>query len=399
MDGKVTKTSRIVDAGLAAFLLVLILTFGILTIAHNAKDLYNSVRIKSRLSGYLPSDPGALDFLSARIQSFEAAFGDDLWKKNALGQANADLQYIMGKNIITTGSANMVKLPTGDLYDLQTPADITDALDEIIRFASAIDVPFTYIYEHATTYGDDKLTGGYAQLDWGDELGDQIVSTLRGANLDVIDSRVALEGFPTSEIVLRTDQHWTPYAALNVAHVLAKEIGLDDSLLDPAAFYSQTFPDKYLGKYGRRVGVKHTRPDDFTIFWPKYDTEISRYTNQNSNITEVTGPFGDSVIKWSNLNGEGWNSTAYRAYGLTENFEHFHNEAAPDVTILVFKDSYGAPVGAFLSLVARDVYLVDMRKTDRDATEFVDELKPDRVVMSYSRQMVVLHGYRLFHDQ
>ena len=387
------------DAFLAAFLIALIFAFGFMTIYPNFKTLYNSARLMSRLEHYLPDDHTALDLLSARIQSFEATFGSVLWRQDELGKINASAQYALGKNMITTGAANMVTLPTGDLYDIQTPVEIADRLDEIVRFASALDVPFTYVYEHPTNYGDDKLTGGYAQLDWGEELGDQIVSTLRDAGIDVIDSRAALEGIPASLLVFRTDQHWTPYAALNVARALTEEMGLDASPLDPEAFESETLKQKFLGKYGQRIGTSLVAPDDYTVYWPRYETEITRTTNLNGRITEANGPFRDSVVKWDVLEGDGWNIIAYKAYGLTEDYEHFHNEAAPDVTLLVFKDSYGASVGAFLSLVARDVYLVDMRKTDREAIEFVEELDPDRVVMAYSRQMVVLHEYQLFHDQ
>jgi hypothetical protein len=400
MDGKVTRLSRIVDTVLAVFLMGLIFTFGFKTIYPNFKTLLNSARLMSRLESYLPDDYNALDLLSARIRSFEATFGGRLWEQDKLGKINAGIQYGLGKNIITTGDANMVTLPSGDLYDIQMPVDIADRLDEIVRFASSLDVPFTYVYEHATNYGDDRLTGGYAQLDWGGELGDQIVSTLRDAGIDVLDSRVALEGLPASQLVFRTDQHWTPYAALCMTRVLAEDLGLDADILDPALFESETFPEKFLGKYGQRIGAARVVPDDYTIFWPAYETSISRHTVKHGGEEEdASGSFREAVIKWENLEGEGWNTVAYKTYGLTETYEHFHNDAAPDITILLYKDSYGSSIGAFLSLVARDVYLVDMRQTDKDALEFVEEIKPDRIVMAYSRQMVILHEYRLFHDQ
>lgn len=398
-EQKITRLQRIVDVVLATFLIGLIFTFGIMTVVPNVKQLYNSARLMSELEDYLPDDYDALDLLSARIQSFEATFGDELWQQDPLRRLNAGIQYAMGKNMITTGSANMVTLPTGDLYDIQMSTDVTGPLDEIIRFASSLDVPFTYVYEHPTTYGADKLTGGYAQLDAGDELSDQIISTLRNADIKVIDSRDVLADIPASKIVLRTDQHWTPYAALNVAHAVAGEIGLDEALLDSTQFDFETYEEKFLGKYGQRIGTSRVTPDDYTIFWPNYDTNITRTTNQNGKITEAAGTFRDSVIKWKFLDGDGWNTIAYRTYGLTENFEHFHNEDAPDVTLVVFKDSYGAPIGACLSLVARDVYLVDMRKTDRDALDFVEEINPDHIIMAYSRQMLVLHEYALFHDE
>ena len=42
------------------------------------------------------------------------------------------------------------------------------------------------------------------------------------------------------------------------------------------------------------------------------------------------------------------------------------------MTILIFRDSYTAPVGSFLSLLAKKVVMVDMRGWDRTAESFVE---------------------------
>jgi hypothetical protein len=105
------------------------------------------------------------------------------------------------------------------------------------------------------------------------------------------------------------------------------------------------------------------------------------------------------VIKWDYLEGENASLDSYRVYGLTEDFEHFHNELAPDITLVIFKDSYSAPIASFLSLVARDIYAVDMRKTDRAVDSFIEEFQPDLVLMGYSRQMLANAPYELYDDE
>ena len=145
-----------------------------------------------------------------------------------------------------------------------------------------------------------------------------------------------------------------------------------------------------------QVGTGNIDPDDITVFWPEYETSISRYTILNDEPSEASGSFKDAAIKWDYLNVEGWSIEAYKAYGLTEDFEHFHNDNIDNgVSILIYKDSFGSPVGCFLSLVAEDVYLVDMRKQDEYAPYFVEKYDPDIVVVAYSQQMICGNEYDL----
>ena len=65
------------------------------------------------------------------------------------------------------------------------------------------------------------------------------------------------------------------------------------------------------------------------------------------------------------------------------------------MTILIFRDSYTAPIGSFLSLLAKNVIMVDMRGVEKSAMELVDEYDPDMIVFSYSRQMLEDHHYSL----
>lgn len=392
-----SKAARVTNAILALFLLVTIFTFGYMTIKPNFDTLFESARSYSRLKSYMPAENYTfLEHTSARIRSFEARFNEVLWKKDELGYMNSSVQYALGKDLINTGASSMVTLETGALYDLPAYVDTSKRTSEIIAFAESLDVPFLFVFEHPTTYGENMPAGGYAMLDNGTRVSDEIVAALREGGLNVIDSRDVLEGEDVSRIIWNTDQHWTYYAALVVAGDVADELGLDSDMLDPARFESLTLEEKFLGKYGQKVGTGNIAPDDITVFWPDYDTYIERYTILNGEKTAAEGAFRDAVIKWDYLNVEGWSIEAYKAYGLTEDFEHYHNENAPsDMTILIYKDSFGSPVGAFMSLVAKDVYLVDMRKQEQYAPYFVEKYQPDVVVIAYSQQMVCSNEYDL----
>lgn len=392
-----SRLEKVLNGVLAVFLLATIFAFGYKTIYPNYMTLFESARSYSRLKSYMPAeDYTFLEHTAARIRSLEDRFNEVLWKKDELGYMNSTFQYAIGKNMINTGASNMITLPTGDLYDLPQYVDTSDQTAEAIEFLNSLDVPTLFVFEHPTTYGVNDPEGGYAMLDKGTQMSNEIVAALRAGGINVLDSRDMLAGEDTSMTIWKTDQHWTYYAALVVAQDVAYELGLNGDLLEPSLFDTQVFEEKFLGKYGQKIGTGNIAPDDIVVYWPKYDTHIDRYTLHNGEEFNVSGQFKDSVIKWKWLEGDTWSIEAYKAYGLTEDFEHFHNEnAESDASILIFKDSYGSPMGSFLSLTAKDVYLVDMRKTDEYAPYFVEKYDPDIVIISYSRQMLSANEYDL----
>ena len=166
---------------------------------------------------------------------------------------------------------------------------------------------------------------------------------------------------------------------------------MDASLLDIDNFETEFYPKLFLGKYGQRIGTANIDPDDITVYWPKYETSIHRYTNYLGDITDITGPFRDSVIRWKYLekdDGKSYNIKAYFDYGLTENYDLYENPDGAPLKILLLKDSYSAPIGSFLSLLAQDVAAVDLRRSELNLKEWIDQVQPDVVVCAYSMQML-----------
>ena len=86
--------------------------------------------------------------------------------------------------------------------------------------------------------------------------------------------------------------------------------------------------------------------------------------------------------------GKTYNLLAYTYYGQVEAYDLLTNENAPDTTILLLKDSYSAPIGTFLSLTARHVLCVDLRRDVQSLDWWLDTYHPDAVVMAYSLQML-----------
>lgn len=400
------KESRTLNRVLAAVLTVAFLGFVLAAFTMMVKDDYDGLRKSIQLTdeklALLPKGgANPLDRLSGRINGFTAEIADAMWHKTELGYVNSAFQYALGKRMINTGSQNMVTLNTGHLYDLNPYKDLSKNAADIIAQRDTVlkDTPFLFVYEHPTLYSDDMMPAGYDALDHSAQMADEAIAALREGGVQVLDSRKVLPecGYALNDLLLRTDQHWSTLAAITMAQAVAGELNamtgaaLDPSLLDLDNLNTLRHERLFIGKYGQRLAPSTVIPDDITEYWPRTDVQVSRSTRHVKREVEAEGSFRDAVTRFEVLDcpeGQTWNTTGYMLYGLTEAYSIFNNPSAPDYTILLLKDSYGAPIGTFMSLLARNVVCVDLRQDVDPLQVWLDRYHPNAVVMAYSLQML-----------
>lgn len=409
---KTTKTQRIIAAVLTALFIPMIVAGGVYGAISNAGEIGKSIRY-SRAQSYLTNkdDPAFFEMTRARIQSLESELCAGIPLKDELGYFNASFQYALGKKVALQGNEQIVSLPHDQLYALTTTKSLAEAADEVVQFYNQAKerAPFLFSYIHPQFYeGGDPLPEDYRAIDKGDFLADQVLNAMREAGAETLDSRKFFVDYPqysVGDLQLKTDMHWTTLAALLAAKTYAQEINrltgakLDVSRLDIENFETETYPKLFLGEYGQQVGEINSGLDDITLYWPKQDSVFTRNTiNRDGTEESAHGGFRDAIIHWDAFDTEpdGTNISGYIAYGLIERYEELINEGeCEDITILMFKDSYSAPIGSFLSLLARRVVMVDMRTVEQSAMDFVDQVNPDIIIFSHSRQMYEDHHYKL----
>lgn len=406
-----SRLTRVIAAVLTALFIPTIFAGGVYGLATHWDDVLHSLRF-SKSRSYLenPDDTSFFAMTRARIQSLQAALGDSVALKDQLGHINASFQYGLGKELVVAGSWQLLKLPGGQLYALSQRETLADEAQEAADFYEQVKdrAPFLFAYVNPQFYeGSVQLPEGYRPLDTSDALADEVLGIIRQTGAPALDSREFLGtfGLTDDEAFYRTDMHWTNRAALRAAQYYAGQINdltgssLDSSRLDEDQMNVETYENLFLGEYGQQVGAANSGLDDVVVFTPKYETSLSRTTTEKDwSITEVSGSFGEAVLKREKLEPEadGISLRAYAAYGLVEKLEVIENHGdCEDMTILIYRDSYTAPVGSFLSLLAKKVVMVDMRGWDRTAESFVEEYDPDVILFAYSRQMFEDHGYDL----
>ena len=301
-----------IDIVLTVLFLAVIFFMGAMTLLTDFHGIYVAATDQKKLAAYVDDIDtcSAWDYFAARIRSVDNYLAANIYGATELGYANSSFQYALGKRMINTGSSQMLTLNSGHLFDLQNYVSMESAVKNIQDMrAAAGDIPFLFVYEHPTIYSPDQLPAGYDVLDYSDEIAAEIVSRMSETDIPMLDSREVLTatGLDLSEYLMYTDQHWATRASLIMAQRIAQElsgmtgIDLDAERLDISRFNTETFPKLFLGKYGQRIGTGNIDPDDITIYWPKYDTNIRRYTNYLGDITEIEGSFYDSEILWKYL--------------------------------------------------------------------------------------------------
>ena len=395
------KLNRATAAILTVAFLGLIFTAFFSMLIQDHAALLHSVQMTADLRKTLPEHADQLDRLSARINSFTATIAEKMWRKEEMGYVNSAFQYALGKRVINTGSQNMITLTDGHLYDLADYKPLQDNARDIVELANTAfaGIPFLFTYEHPTLYDQSLLPAGYEALDHSARMADETLAVLREGGVQVLDSRDVLPGcgIDMNELLMVTDQHWSTLAAITMAQAIAGRInemtgaGLDLSRLDMQNLNTLRHEKLFMGKYGQRVGTAFVTPDDIVEYWPKYDTRLTRHSLRFKNDEQAEGSWRDVMTRYDRLEpdpGRTWNIVAYTYYGQVETYDILTNPDAPDVTILLLKDSYSAPIGRFLSLLARRVIGVDLRRSEQPVQWWIEQYRPDAAVMAYSLQML-----------
>lgn len=174
----------------------------------------------------------------------------------------------------------------------------------------------------------------------------------------------ALSAHKKEYIYFRTDHHWTQLGAYYAYQEYCKSMGYSTKPLSD--YQKMDFPEFYGTFYffmNRPESLKG-HPDQVTAYQGSMNT--MQYTDSKGNLQE--GKLINDASQM--LPGNKYNCFMLGDHGYVE----IHNEGAPrKKSILVLKDSYG---NAFVPLLAqdyRDVYVVDYRHYQGNASSLIQE--------------------------
>jgi hypothetical protein len=227
---------------------------------------------------------------------------------------------------------------------------------------------------------------------------EQTASLLAEAGVPYLNLREQAEqdGLDKDSMFYVTDHHWRVETAFwawgQTVAKLNEEFGwtldADGYYTDLSNWQTTTWKQNFLGSQGRRVGRFYGGLDDFTLLTPSFETNFAVTINQrDGEVVEKSGSFDEVLLDWDMLNSKDVYTNRYGAYWgadypsvLADNLQ---NDDGP--TVLIIKDSYSLPYGAFFATMVDKLYMVDLRYFDiADLADYIGEISPDLILIMYS---------------
>ena len=391
-----------------ALVILAFLTFGLVKLG---AALWQGGALRTQL-GLVRQDP-------SQIMSFfgggaEAAANEDLDREHWFIQLFGGFQRLTGRRVVedVSGENHVAKLDNGTLNFVSLDAqqkDVTENGEKTVAFQQALS---EMGIDHLFVLNPQKIGRQDGVLpvgvhNYANQEADAFLTILDRAGSDYLDLRPYFEGNGNyADWFFRTDHHWRPEAAFYAWSILNEELtqryglAMRGELADPELWETQVLEDFFLGSQGKRVGTLYAGLDDFTIYTPNFDTNLT-YSCQAYGF-ERTGSFNQSVCfpeRVAERDLFGGNPYTYYSggdYPLATMTNHNYEEGP---RILIIRESYACTLAPFLALSSGEVITVDLRYFEGDLLETIQSLQPDLVITLYTAGTVALDNMFAFQGE
>ncbi|WP_130869594.1 DHHW family protein [Intestinimonas massiliensis (ex Afouda et al. 2020)] len=340
---------------------------------------------------------------SALLEGAESAVNSDLDRDHLFIQLYGGVQRLSGRRVIqdmvagntvaklSTGALNFVNLGAAAQPDQAAVDARAEATAEFAGELEAHGVPYLYIAApQKIKRGGDMLPDGLEEN--GNATCDAYLEALDKQGVDYIDLRPLFESNGIySNWFFNTDHHWKPEAAFFAWQNLTGELDLrygfetPSALTDPNNWNTRVLEDFFLGSQGKRVGTLYAGADDFTIYTPKFDTDLT-YANSDGSFTR-SGPFDQSVCFPERVAERDWfNGNPYTYYSggdyAMATMTNHKNPNGPKVVLI--RESFSCALAPFLALSCSELTTIDLRYFTGDLMDTIQEVDPDLVLTLYT---------------
>lgn len=339
--------------------------------------------------------------VQAVLDGAESAANQDLDRDHFFIQLYGGVQRLSGRRVVEDPAAGytVARLSTGALnfIDLQyswSPTEVEEhaaATSDLSRKLGALGIPYRYLAApQKIERGQNMLPTGVTEA--GNECAGIFLTALAAEGTDYTDLRPLFEENGTyADWFFRTDHHWRPEAAFfawqSLAGMLEEEYGFatDPALTSADNWETSVLENFFLGSQGKRVGSLYAGTDDFTVYTPKFDTDLS-YTCPFYAM-DRSGPFNESVCFPERIEERDWfNGNPYTYYaGGDYPLATIVNHKNPDgPRIVLLRESFACALTPFLALSCSELSTIDLRYFQGDLLETIAELEPDLVLTLYT---------------
>ena len=238
---------------------------------------------------------------------------------------------------------------------------------------------------------------------------DAHITALQQNNVPTLDLRenALAQGLSPADLFFSTDHHWTVKAGFWGYTQIIERLTADRffpktdalaTLTDVHNYHIETFHNVFLGSYGRRTGHYFSGLDDFDIFTPLFDTQLTvtlfpGNEQKSGSFYDVcySGYYDPHTEALSHFVDRSWENF-YGYWQQAQQGTHYHNENAPvNKRVLVIGDSFTNFPNAFFALTFTDFAQIYFNRYHWDGSnfeQFVAEFAPELIIFLTSGQTV-----------
>jgi len=317
---------------------------------------------------------------------------DEIFAKQPLLEFNGFVSRITGVKI-NSGDNTVSKIDDKYLTYVYDYMDTAYKAKQTLKFKYFLDNKDIDFFMVMPPFKVDKKDKKLIESinDSTNKMADEFIHNIKD-EVNVFDMRDIIEksGKEYLDMFFIADHHWKPQTGLafvpEIAERLNKEYGfkIDVSVYNKENFNTKTYEKIMLGSQGRKVTRGYAELEDMDIITPKYDYDFE-VEIPDKNI-KLSGGFEDVFIDKKQLEiGNYYDKAPYTAYCYGDKpYIHIkNNSVTDDRRVLILKDSYSSVVVPYLAMQIREIDLIDLRYYDNNIRAFIEENKPDTVIMMY----------------
>lgn len=205
-------------------------------------------------------------------------------------------------------------------------------------------------------------------------------------------------GLMQQEAFFATDHHWTPRGAFEgycrivefMNQTMGASLDPEKQLRDLSNYRQETFPDYMFGFQGRQTGrIFAGGPEDYTVICPGNPGSFLLKRGRLDQQEIYEGTFREALLKLEEkeegLSGiyDGRGEAVYLHNGVDQYVSIRNQEIENGKKILLLRDSYATPVGAFLAQSFEQVDLLwTLEVNERELGEFLESNQYDYVLLA-----------------
>jgi len=273
-------------------------------------------------------------------------------------------------------------------------------VNELAGYCIQRSVPFYYIQVPWKTSSDTENVPVGAG-DFTDLNANYFILCLNSDDICIVDLRKNYQG---GDFHYVTDHHWKTETCFDAVQVIERDLEKkfpslrNENASDKSRYLFETKHKVFLGSIGRRIGEPYSGLDDFTYIYPKFETNL-HYQHIKDNTVEIdkSGTFKD--VMFSDPEESDYYCSVLNNSYCEMRVENF--DAENNLKCLLISDSYGRPFTAYMSLYFKNFINIDTQsgRFRKDIYEFIDNEKPDIVIMMFNSGMLGTNEVFDFHEK